>query len=162
MKPIYFSSSSLQNHIWICNCPDVYQASLNFRITTSTNISAHEYLEAFAACFDRLKLSLPQGRREYSVISWSILTGRRIQTTRPDIKRTVSNINEEPKRLLPNCQFRYFYNEFITKPEYCFDVQLLINYKFRKVFVEMLAQFKTNAYLCTVISFKGGTSLLLI
>ena len=93
---------------------------------------------------------------------WSILTGRQIQTTRPDIKRTVSNINEEPKRLLPNCQFRYFYNEFITKPEYCFDVQLLINYKFRKVFVEMLAQFKTNAYLCTVIPFKGDTSLLLI
>ena len=86
MKPIYFSSSSLQNHIWIYNCPDVYQASLNFRITTSTNISAHEYLEAFAVCFDRLKLSLPQGRREYSAISWSILAGRRIQTTRPDIK----------------------------------------------------------------------------
>ena len=70
---------------------------------------------------------------------WSISAGRRIQTTRPDIKRTVSNINEEPKRLLPNCQFRYFYTEFITKPEYRFDVQLLINYKFRKVFAEMLA-----------------------
>ena len=138
-KPIYFLSSSLQNHIWIYNCPDVYQASLNFRITTSTNISAHEYLEAFAVCFDRLKLSLPQGRREYSVISWSILAGRRIQTTRPCVKRTVSIINEEPERLFPNCRFRYFYTEFIMKPEYCFDVQSLIIYNFRKVFAEMLA-----------------------
>ena len=75
---------------------------------TFTNIPAHEYLEAFAACFDRLKLSLPQGRREYSVISWSILTGRRIQTTRPDLKRTVSNIAEDPKQQFPNFLFRYF------------------------------------------------------
>ena len=138
-KPIYFSSSSLQNHIWIYNCPDVYQASLNFRITTSTNISAHEYLEAFAVCFDRLKLSLPQGRREYSVISWSILTGRRIRITCPDIKRTVSNIAEDSKQRFPNCLFRYFYTEFVMKPEYRFDVQSLIIYNFRKVFAEMLA-----------------------
>ena len=72
---------------------------------TSTNISAHEYLEAFAACFDRLKLSLPQGRREYSVIFWSILAGRQIQTTRPDIKRTVSNIAEDAIQLFLNRQF---------------------------------------------------------
>ena len=80
---------------------------------TSTNISAHEYLEAFAACFDRLKLSLPQGRREYSVIFWSILAGRWNQTTRPGIKRIVSKINEEPKLLFLNCLFRYFYIGFI-------------------------------------------------
>ena len=55
-----------------------------------------------------------------------------------------------------------FYSGFIMKPEYRFDVRLLIIYKFRKVFAEMLAQFKTNVYLCTVISFKGDTSLLLI
>ena len=85
-KPIYFSSSSLQSHIWIYNRPDVYQASLNFHITTSTNISAHEYFEAFVACSYRSQLSLPQGHREYSVISWSILAGRRNQTIRPDIK----------------------------------------------------------------------------
>ena len=112
--------------------------------------------------FDRSELSLPQGHRDYSVISWSILTGRRIRITRPGIKRIVSKINEEPKPLFLNCLFRYFYTEFIMKPEYCFDVRLLIIYKFRKVFAEMLAQFKTNAYLCTVISFKGDTRLLLI
>ena len=100
--------------------------------------------------------------REYSVISWSILTGCQIQTTRPDLKRTVSNIAEDAIQLFLNRQFWYFYTEFITKPEYRFDVQSLIIYNFRKVFAEMLAQFKTNAYLCTVISFKGDTSLLLI
>ena len=128
---------------------------------TSADISAYEYFEAFAACFDRSDLSLSQGRREYSVIFWSILAGRRIQTTRPDLKRTVSNIAEDPKQRFPNCQFRYFYTEFIMKPEFCFDVQSLIIYKFRKVFAEMLAWFKTNVYLCTVISFKGDTLLLI-
>ena len=63
--------------------------------------------------FDRSELSLPQGHRDYSVISWSILTGRRIRITRPGIKRIVSKINEEPKPLFLNCLFRYFYIEFI-------------------------------------------------
>ena len=40
--------------------------------------------------------------------SWSILTGRQNQNTRPDIKRIISSINEEPKRLFLNRQFRYF------------------------------------------------------
>ena len=69
---------------------------------TSVNISAHESFKAFAVCFDRSELSLPQGRFEYSVISWNILVGRRNQTTHPCVKRTVSNIAEEPKRLFPN------------------------------------------------------------
>ena len=62
--------------------------------------------ETFAACFDRSELSLSQGCREYSVIFWSILAGRQIQTTRPCVKRTVSIINEEPERLFPNRRFR--------------------------------------------------------
>ena len=89
---------------------------------TSTNISAHEYLEAFAACFDRSKLSLPQGRREYSVIFWSILAGRRIQITRPDLKepfRTSLKIRNSGFRTV--C-FDTFYSGFIMKPEYRFNV----------------------------------------
>ena len=60
------------------------------------------YFEVFTACFDRSRLSPSQGRPQYSVIFWSILAGRQIQTTRPDIKRTISNIAKEPKQRFPN------------------------------------------------------------
>ena len=87
MKPIYFSRFSLYAHIQIYNCLDVHSFSLNFRITTSAGISAPGCFEAFAACFDRSRLSLSKGSREYSAIFWNILSGRQIQTTRPGIKK---------------------------------------------------------------------------